>query len=62
MPTYTFLGQTPNDGTFEVGSGPFPDLPAGNFVGNFYGNDPRLGIIQAGQPRYSLPVPATRFK
>ena len=55
MPTYTFLGQTPNDGTYEVGSGPFPDLPAGTYKGNFYGNDPRLGIIQAGDQRYSLP-------
>ena len=55
MPTYTFLGQTPNDGTYEVGSGPFPDLPAGTYKGNFYGNDPRLGIIQTGDQRYSLP-------
>ena len=55
MPTYTFLGQTPNDGTYEVGTGPFKDLPAGTYKGNFYGNDPRLGIIQAGEPRYSLP-------
>ena len=56
MPTYTFLGQTPDDGTYEVGTGPFKDLPAGTYEGNFYGNDPRLGIIQSGQPRYSLPV------
>ncbi len=55
MPTYTFLGQTPNDGTYELGSGPFPDLPAGTYQGNFYGNDPRLGIIQAEDQRYSLP-------
>jgi hypothetical protein len=55
MPTYTFLGQTPDDGTYEVGEGPFPDLPAGTYEGNFYGNDPSLGLIRAGDQRYSLP-------
>ena len=54
MPTYTFLGQTPDDGTYEVGEGPFPDLPAGTYEGNFYGNDPTLGRIQAGDQRYSV--------
>ena len=54
MPTYTLNAGRPDDGTFEVGTGPFPDLPAGDFSGNFYGNDPRLGRIQAGDQRYSL--------
>ena len=54
MPPNTFRGGTPDDGTYEVGTGPFRDLPAGTYKGNFYGNDPRLGLIRAGDQRYSL--------
>ncbi len=53
--TYTFSGKTPNDGTYAVGSGPFPDLPAGTYKGNFFGNDPRLGLTSQNVERYSLP-------
>jgi len=54
MPTYTLEAGRPDDGVHEVGDGPFPDLPAGIYRGNFYGNDPRLGRIQAGDQRYSV--------
>jgi hypothetical protein len=53
--TYTFRGKTPNDGTFAVGSGPFPDLPAGVYTGNYFGNDPRRGLTSQNVERYSLP-------
>jgi len=54
MPTYTLEAGRPDDGVHEVGDGPFPDLPAGIYRGNFYGNDPRLGRIQAGDQKYSV--------
>ena len=43
MPTYTVRQYRPSDGTYEVGTGPFPDLPAG-----VYGEDSILPSFQNG--------------
>ena len=59
VPSYSWLSEGPRDvassgNTYAVGTGPYPTLDAGVYQGNYFGNDPTLGLTSQDVPRYSL--------
>ena len=58
-PNYSVLTEGPQDvassgNTYPVGLGPYPTLEPGVYQGNYFGNDPTLGLTSQDVPRYSL--------